>query len=207
MPMTASQLHEAIELGDEFLVGSSGEKLDYCKSLEDELRGEIGGKARPGPKRPQAYRPGITALQRELQHCAESYDELHADYVDATGRQHPRYDDPRTLDAHGAVVGAYLRLPNGGYKRMTREQAAKYSLLSPAAKLAYQKKVAPSCADTVGARPSGYRYVRTPAGTTLRMSQRLIDEWKRLTPAQQRSLLWRATRNRTTTRARELPCL
>jgi hypothetical protein len=149
MTMTASQLHEAIELGDEFLVGSSGEKLDYCKSLEDELRGEIGG----------------------------------------------------------STVGAMIRLPNGGYKRLSAEQAAKYASLSPAAKRAYQRKVAPSCADTVGARPSGYRYVRTPAGTTLRMSTRLIDQWKRLTPAQQRSLLWRATRNRTTTRARELPCL
>lgn len=206
MTMTASQLHEAIELGDEFLVGSSGEKLDYCKSLEDELRGEIGAvKARH--KTPRAYQPGISALKRELQHCAESYDELHADYEDATGRQYPRYDDPRVIDVSGETIGAYIRLPNGGYKRMTAEQAAKYAILSPAAKLAYQKKVAPSCADTVGARPSGYRYVRTPAGTTLRMSTRLIAEWKRLTPAQQRSLLWRATRNRGTTARRELPCL
>lgn len=210
MTMTASQLHEAIELGDEFLVGASGEKLDYCHRLEDELRGEIGGKAKAGRKRPPTYKPGITALERQLQHCEESYDELHADYMDATRRQHPRYDDPRVLDAHGAVVGrglVFIRYPNGGYRAVSSSEAAKYNSLPLAAKKLYQARHDPTCANVSGRPASYYRMVQTPGGTTLRMAAHLADQWRALSPAQQRSLLWRATRNRGTHSARQLPCL
>lgn len=278
MSITEQQLHEAIELGDEFLVGA----------------------VRSWKKKPRAYKPGVTALERQLQHCAEAYDELHADFVDATGRHAPRYDDPHVIDVVGAAaagsfcktvedelrgeIGAsprvvFIRYPNGGYRAVSATEAAKYNTLSLAAKKLYQARHDPTCANvsgvrspaagvvkryraelaaasllknptgpilaratsdlvrlqqsgvlspaetksafdsiaqharfthgrTVGAKPpSYYRMVQTPGGVTLRMAAHLADQWKALSPAQQRSLLWRATRNRTTKSPRQLPCL
>lgn len=208
MSITEQQLHEAIELGDEFLVGSSGEKIDYCKRIEDELRGEIGGvkrKAAPGPKQTR-YRPGITPLRNQLSACGDAYDELWQNYVDATGTVPPRYDDPRVIDV-GAKPRVFIRYPNGGYRLVSATEAVKYNSLPLAAKKLYQARHDPSCANISGKPASYYRMVQTPGGTTLRMAAHLADQWKALSPAQQRSLLWRATRNRGTRQARQLPCL
>jgi hypothetical protein len=128
MSLTASQLHEAIELGDDFLVGARSKPV-------------------------------------------------------------------------------FIRYPNGGYRAVSATEAAKYSRLSLAAKKLYQRRYDPTCASISGAPKSGYRMVQTPGGISLRMASRLADQWRALSPAQQRSLLWRATRNRTTTQGRQLPCL
>lgn len=73
-------------------------------TLKGSFAAVSGTKARR--KRAQPYQPGITALKRELQHCAEAYDELAGDYFDLTQREPARYDDPRVLDAQGWTVGA-----------------------------------------------------------------------------------------------------
>lgn len=180
MPFTEHQMREAVDLGDDFLVGA--------------IR----------PKKRPPYKPSVTRLERQLRDCAEGYDELWQDYADATGRQPPRYDDRRVIDV-GARPATFIRYPNGGYRRVSAKEAAKYNLLSLAAKKLYQARHDPSCANISG-RPS-YRMVQTPGGITLRMASHLADQWRALSPAQQRSLLWRATRNRTTTQGRTLPCL
>lgn len=105
----------------------------------------------------------------------------------------------------------FIRYPNGEYRAVSPQEAAKYNLLPLAAKKLYQARHDPTCSSTHGGRiggkpPSYYRMVQTPGGITLRMAAHLADQWKALSPAQQRSLLWRATRNRGTTRGRTLPC-
>lgn len=126
-------------------------------------------------------------------------------------------DDP---DSHDLLIGqeeeeadllvgatSYIRMPNGGYRAVSAQEKVKYGLLSPAAKLAYQKRYAPTCATVAGKPPGYYTMVETPGGISLRMAKHLASEWSGLTPAQQRSLLWRATRNAGTLRKRQLPCL
>lgn len=110
------------------------------------------------------------------------------------------------------LVGAraqpvFIRYPNGGYRAVSATEASKYNRLSLAAKKLYQRRYDPTCASISGEPKGGYRMVQTPGGISLRMASRLVDQWKALSPAQQRSLLWRATRNRGTTRPRNLPCL
>lgn len=186
MPMTQSQLQEALELGLEPIA--------------------VGVSSRRKPPRP--YKPEVTRLRRELDSCRENYDELAAVYMDATGIDRTDYAPTRVIDTHGAVVGAYIRMPNGGYRAVSKAEADKYALLSPAAKRAYQKRYAPTCADAVsGKPPEYYTMVQTPGGISLRMARHLADQWRRLTPSQQRSLLWRATRHRGTVTRREPPCL
>lgn len=204
MSMTASQLHEAIELGDDFLVGMTDADEQAYRAARALGDGELVG-IKSYRKKPQAYKADVTRLERQLQHCAEAYDELHADFADATGRHAQRYDDPRVITVGRSPV--FIRYPNGGYRAVSKTEAAKYNLLSLAAKKLYQARHDPTCANISGPPPGGYRMVQTPAGISLRMASRLVDQWKALSPAQQRSLLWRATRNRTTTRQRSLPCL
>jgi hypothetical protein len=107
----------------------------------------------------------------------------------------------------GADEPTFIRYPNGGYRAVTATEARKYALLTPAARRLYQKRHDPTCSDISGKPPSYYRMVQTPGGVTLRMAAHLADQWKALTPSQQRSLLWRATRNRGTRQGRTLPCL
>lgn len=100
----------------------------------------------------------------------------------------------------------FIRYPNGGYRAVSPKEAAKYNSLPLAAKKLYQARYDPTCANVSGKPPAYYRMVQTPGGITLRMAAHLADQWKALSPAQQRSLLWRATRNRGTTEGRSLPC-
>lgn len=54
-------------------------------------------------KKPRPYKPQITALERQLDNCAEAYDELAAIFHDATGTEPARYDDPRVIDTQGVA--------------------------------------------------------------------------------------------------------
>lgn len=56
-------------------------------------------------KKPRPYQPGIAPLKRALDHCAEAYDELAADFYEATGKDRSEYVPERVIDTSG-VVGA-----------------------------------------------------------------------------------------------------
>ena len=63
--------------------------------VDDYALSDVSGVRR---KAPRPYRPGVTRLERELQNCAESYDELAAAFAELAGREPDRYDDPRAID-------------------------------------------------------------------------------------------------------------
>lgn len=52
-------------------------------------------------RRRRAYQPGVTRLERELHSCREAYDELAADYMDASGIDRSDYSPARVFETTG----------------------------------------------------------------------------------------------------------
>lgn len=52
-------------------------------------------------RRRRAYQPGVTRLQRELDSCRDAYDELAAEYMDASGIDRSDYSPARVFETTG----------------------------------------------------------------------------------------------------------